>query len=685
MTPSNIGRWLICFIMLLFFASYGFGQQVSSLSLKPASLYGGSSAVATVTLSSEASSTGLRVSLSSNKACAKTPATVTVPAGSRSTTFTITTTPVGAQTTAAVLAVGGGDFATANLTVNPPTVLSVTINPGTVYGGRPGRVTVTLTGSAPEGGLNVSLSSSDPQLVDVPETLPIPSLASSSSLSFATGVPHEVTQVSVKAALGSVSKSCSITVLGLGLNDDAPWPKFRGDARNTGQTINLPSASDWTAPIGLSVSSSPAVGELGDIYVGADDGYVYCFEPLKGHLVWAFKTGDRVSSSPVVSAQNVVFIGSADGYVYALNGATGALIWRHETGGPVSSTPAIGADGKIYVGSFDHYIYALSQTDGSLYWRYQTGGAVDSSPNLASDGTLYVGSDDFDMYAIDTTVPKLKWTFRTGSFVDSSPAIADGRVYFGSYDGKVYGLNSTTGTMIWSYQTGWVIHSSPCLGSLGSVYIGSDDAHLYAIDGANGHAEWVYNAGDSVGCSPAIGQSGSIFFASEGGNMYELSSGGALLASAAEQDYAESSPAVGPSGAALLCSNTGRLIRNTMPLYAGYSQWSGNGHWYKAVASVGALSWTAAEQACEAQGGHLATITSQAENDFVFSLIDDPKYWVAAGPYLGATAPEPRVTPSTGWTWITGETWGYTSWCPGEPNNGNGGGTRDACLLHKRR
>lgn len=67
--------------------------------------------------------------------------------------------------------------------------------------------------------------------------------------------------------------------------------------------------------------------------------------------------------------------------------------------------------------------------------------------------------------------------------------------------------------------------------------------------------------------------------------------------------------------------------------------------------------------------GHLATITSAEENDFVASLLAGlpvTEVW------LGATQPDPDDPPAEGWEWVTGETWDYTNWDSDEPDD-NGG------------
>jgi hypothetical protein len=107
-------------------------------------------------------------------------------------------------------------------------------------------------------------------------------------------------------------------------------------------------------------------------------------------------------------------------------------------------------------------------------------------------------------------------------------------------------------------------------------------------------------------------------------------------------------------------------------------QWAGNGHFYGVVSVPGGISWGEANVAATSAGKYLATITSQQENDFVFSLVDQPQYWHSPygssnyGPWLGGFQSPPTTLPATNWNWVTGEPWGYTNWHPGEPNDFQG-------------
>src|SRR5665213_2445042 len=105
----------------------------------------------------------------------------------------------------------------------------------------------------------------------------------------------------------------------------------------------------------------------------------------------------------------------------------------------------------------------------------------------------------------------------------------------------------------------------------------------------------------------------------------------------------------------------------------GWTQWNGNGHWYKAVLTNG-LTWDQSDQIAHNEGGYLATITSAAENDFVFSLINSPSFfgnWFGGGdgPAIGGVQTNGAIEPAGGWTWETGEPWVYTNWLAGQPDN----------------
>ena len=86
-----------------------------------------------------------------------------------------------------------------------------------------------------------------------------------------------------------------------------------------------------------------------------------------------------------------------------------------------------------------------------------------------------------------------------------------------------------------------------------------------------------------------------------------------------------------------------------------------NGHRY--VRYDYSVSWHMAKSLCERMGGHLVTITSDNEFNTVKSLYlsqsTNPRIWI------GATDKAKEGQ----WKWITGESWSYTKWSTGQPDN----------------
>jgi hypothetical protein len=99
-----------------------------------------------------------------------------------------------------------------------------------------------------------------------------------------------------------------------------------------------------------------------------------------------------------------------------------------------------------------------------------------------------------------------------------------------------------------------------------------------------------------------------------------------------------------------------KLYRRTNSTIAGFTnQQNYNGHSY--YRSTGSATWTTARSNCVAMGGHLVTITTSGEQSFIFNIW--PSGWI------GLTD---EVSEGT-WRWVTGETYSYTNWNSGEPNN----------------
>jgi hypothetical protein len=101
--------------------------------------------------------------------------------------------------------------------------------------------------------------------------------------------------------------------------------------------------------------------------------------------------------------------------------------------------------------------------------------------------------------------------------------------------------------------------------------------------------------------------------------------------------------------------------------------WEANGHYYELVQTP--VTWHDAEYLAEQRtymnrNGHLATLTSQEENEFVFWFVVGGNQDTPLGdPWLGGYQNSDESPPADNWFWVTDEAWEYTNWDDGEPND----------------
>lgn len=163
--------------------------------------------------------------------------------------------------------------------------------------------------------------------------------------------------------------------------------------------------------------SSPLyVHEERSVFIGNNNGTVYCFDAQTGVLKWTFARSGSVKESFAYDARRrLVVFGSFDGRVYALEAASGTLAWSFDTGEAIYATPCIN-NGAVFIPSLDKCVYALSLDNGSQLWRFMTRGRIFSSPTIAN-GSLWVGSNDGCAYELDPATGAFRSSFQTGDRV----------------------------------------------------------------------------------------------------------------------------------------------------------------------------------------------------------------------------------------------------------------------------
>ena len=177
-----------------------------SVTLAPTSVTGGTPATATVLLSGPAPAGGAVVTLASSYvAVATVPATITIPEGATSGTFTVTTLPQTYSTAVSISAAYHGLTQSATLTVTVAAVLSsIGVSPSILQGGGSATGYVYLTTTAPSGGAVVVLSSSS-GAANVPASITVTAGLSSASFSIATTSVTAQTAVTISGTYPSTT------------------------------------------------------------------------------------------------------------------------------------------------------------------------------------------------------------------------------------------------------------------------------------------------------------------------------------------------------------------------------------------------------------------------------------------------------------------------------------------------
>ena len=346
---------------------------------------------------------------------------------------------------------------------------------------------------------------------------------------------------------------------------------------------------NWNYTTGGAIVSSPAVVS-GRVYIGSDDGNIYCFNSTTGIKYWTFNVGEPVRSSPAV-VNSLVYTGADNGYIYCLDALTGAMVWNVAAPGSfvpimtgtfpqLTSSPTV-ANGNVYVGANDGNMYCLNAATGAIIWKIQTTNAIFDTPTLIAGDGLYFASIDGFVYKVDPSNGNILWNVSTPigleRSMEGSVCVGAGLAVIGSGGakntpagiGQMYAFNTTNGKLVWknselansgNEQPTWtpIFLNSQALGPVfiyadtfdmncvrasngsliwqtfvtrehfslpaysdGKIYVGSNSFGPYVLDAASGQKIGYFNTGGEVEGSIAI-YDNSMYFGSFDGNIYSL-------------------------------------------------------------------------------------------------------------------------------------------------------------------
>src|ERR1017187_4973104 len=233
---------------------------LSSLQCLPTSLVSGASSTCTVALAPGAPRGGPAVSLASNNALLLVAASVTVPAGSTSATFTATAGTITANQNATLTATLNGVATTASIgLVGAVQVSSLGSSPASLGPSSSSTCTLTLNQVAPAGGAIVTLTSNAAALT-VPPSVTVAAGSATATFSATSGTFSSNQTATVTATYNSTSATASISLTApVQISSLSCSPASLGQNSSSTCTVTLIQA----APVGgVSVALSSNVAAL---------------------------------------------------------------------------------------------------------------------------------------------------------------------------------------------------------------------------------------------------------------------------------------------------------------------------------------------------------------------------------------------------------------------------------------
>jgi hypothetical protein len=137
---------------------------------------------------------------------------VSIPANSTSAAFAFNTNAVTQPTVGTITSqISGGAPQTISFSVQPSSLVAVTLNPRSVRGRGTSNGLVRLSSPAAAGGANVELSSNSP-VATVPSSVTVPAGSDSAGFVVQTKAVLHSTQATIRATYAGVTRSAKLTV-----------------------------------------------------------------------------------------------------------------------------------------------------------------------------------------------------------------------------------------------------------------------------------------------------------------------------------------------------------------------------------------------------------------------------------------------------------------------------------------
>ena len=370
--------------------------------------------------------------------------------------------------------------------------------------------------------------------------------------------------------------------------------------------------------------------------------------------------------------------GDGDPDVLSASNNDDKIAWyENQGGGAFGSQQVISnlADGARFVhtadldGDGDPDVLSASYNDDKVAWYENQGGGAFGSQQIitalaGAASSVHTadldGDGDPDVLSASVKDDKVEWYENLGGGSFGSPQIiwawANGAssVYTADLDGD--GDPDVLSAHWNDYKIAWYEN----LG--GGAFGGQQVISTLAVGASSVHTADLDGDGDPDVLSAAVNDDKVAWYEDQGGGTFGSQQVIWVADSARSVHTADLD---GDGDADVLSASDGDDTIAWYENLMGGPSWlqsSVNGNWY--ISTDGAMTWAEAEAQAQSWDAHLATVRSQAENDWLLANFasDGNFYWIG---YHDSVV-------EGQFEWASGETPGYENWQSGQPDDLNG-------------
>lgn len=258
-------------------------------------------------------------------------------------------------------------------------------------------------------------------------------------------------------------------------------------------------------------------GTLGTFGKGS---VLYCLQ-IDGKEIWRSQLGAGVWSTPVVSAGRV-YVGTDDGQVFCFDQEKGRVVSRWPRQRPKGRLFLAAMGAQLLVAAQNGQVFVMDQYRAEdLLDPVQLAGEIKSGPILVQ-GRAYIGTTVGRLYALDLRVNQARCLADGWRSIRASPAWVDGILYVGAWDHSLHAVQASTGATLWSLEFEHTIATTPVFAE-GFLFLGANDGMVHAVDPRSGQVVWQFSVPGRAAVlgSPAF-SSGYVYVGAESGSAFAL-------------------------------------------------------------------------------------------------------------------------------------------------------------------